>query len=160
MLMLPSIKLNTRNATMSWWPGSISPKPDTHNSPTWLPSAQLEDTRLRSTCRSCVTVSPWGGSGDTNWLALVDYITVYGKKWFLLFLFGWTVFWQDFKEVLAELLGIMAVGLADKSDGIRQLHISLGFLQLILCHSSYSLFVICFMAGYLMYIYLDFFATM
>ena len=36
---------------------------------------------------------------------------------------------QDFKEVLADLLCIIAVGLADESDGIRQQHMTLCFFR-------------------------------
>ena len=37
----------------------------------------------------------------------------------------------DFKEVLTDLLGIIAVGLADKPDGIRQQDVALRFLRFV-----------------------------
>ena len=43
-----------------------------------------------------------------------------GSEAFLLSLFRWTYLRQDFKEVLSDLLCIIAVGLADESDGVRQ----------------------------------------
>ena len=38
----------------------------------------------------------------------------------LLSLFRWTYLREDFKEVLADLFCIIAVGLADEPDGIRR----------------------------------------
>ena len=47
------------------------------------------------------------------------------------FLFRWAVLRQDFKEVLADLLCIIAVDLADDPDGIRQLHMALCFFRFV-----------------------------
>ena len=51
-----------------------------------------------------------------------------GSEAFLLSLFRWTDLRQDFKEVLTDLLSVIAVGLADKPDGIRQQDVALCFL--------------------------------
>ena len=45
-----------------------------------------------------------------------------GSEAFLLSLFRRTDLWQDFKEVLTDLLGVITVCLADEPDGIRQSH--------------------------------------
>ena len=62
----------------------------------------------------------------------------------MLSLFRWAALRQDFKEVLPDLLCVISVGLADEPNGIRQQHMSLYLLSFVFCHSSYSLFVICF----------------
>ena len=49
----------------------------------------------------------------------------------MLYLFRWTYLRQDFKEVLTDLLCIIAVDLADESDGIRQQDMSLCFLRFV-----------------------------
>ena len=62
----------------------------------------------------------------------------------MLSLFRWAALRQDFKEVLTDLFCVIAVGLADEPDGIRQQDVAFAFSALYFCHSSYSLFVICF----------------
>ena len=68
-----------------------------------------------------------------------------GSEAFSLSLFSQTYLRQDFKEVLTDLFCVIAVGLADEPDGIRQQDVAFAFSALYFCHSSYSLFVICFM---------------
>ena len=47
-----------------------------------------------------------------------------GSEAFLLSFFRWADLREDFKEVLSDLLGIIAVGLADEPDSIRQQHMA------------------------------------
>ena len=49
----------------------------------------------------------------------------------MLFLLRWADLREDFKEVLADLLGIIAVGLADEPDSIRQQDVTLCFLRFV-----------------------------
>ena len=48
------------------------------------------------------------------------------------FLFRWADLRQDFKKVPTDLLCIIAVGLADESDGIRQQYMALCFFSFVL----------------------------
>ena len=48
---------------------------------------------------------------------------------------------QDFKEVLTDLLCVIAVGLADEPDGIRQQHMALCFLCFVFL--SLLIFFVC-----------------
>jgi hypothetical protein len=50
----------------------------------------------------------------------------------MLSLFRRTDLREDFKEVLADFLGIIAVGLADEPDGIWQQDMALCFLRFVL----------------------------
>jgi len=59
----------------------------------------------------------------------------------LLYLFRWTNLRQDFKEVLADLLGIIAVGLADEPDSIRQQDMALCFFRFVFL--SLFVFFVC-----------------
>ena len=49
----------------------------------------------------------------------------------MLSLFSQTYLRQDFKEVLADLFGVIAVGVADESDGIRRQDVALCFLRFV-----------------------------
>ena len=55
-----------------------------------------------------------------------------GSEAFLLYLFRRADLRQDFKEVLADLFCIIAVGLADEPDGIRQQDAAFCFLRFVL----------------------------
>jgi len=48
-----------------------------------------------------------------------------GSEAFLLSLFRWTDLREDFKEVLTDLFCVIAVGLADEPDCIRQKDVAL-----------------------------------
>lgn len=61
-------------------------------------------------------------------------------------LLRWTDLRENFKEVLTDLFCVISVCLADEPDCIRQKDVAFAFSALYFCHSSYSLFVICFMA--------------
>lgn len=50
----------------------------------------------------------------------------------MLSLFRWADLRQDFKEVLAYLLGILVVGLADEADSIQQQDVTLCLLRFVL----------------------------
>lgn len=50
---------------------------------------------------------------------------------FLLSLFGWADLRQNLKEVLTDLFCVIAVGLADEPDGIRQQDVALRFLRFV-----------------------------
>lgn len=67
----------------------------------------------------------------------------------MLSLFRRTDLRQDFKEVLADLFCVIAVGLADEPDGIRQQDMALCFLRFLLL--PLFVFLICdlFHDGYL-----------
>lgn len=63
----------------------------------------------------------------------------------MLFLLRRTDLREDFKEVLSDLFCVIAVGLADEPDGIRQQHMALCFLCFVLLPLLIFFFVICFM---------------
>ena len=46
-------------------------------------------------------------------------------------LLKWTDLWQDLKEVLTDLFCVIAVGLADEPDGIRQQDVAIRFLRFV-----------------------------
>lgn len=50
----------------------------------------------------------------------------------MLSLFRWADLRQDFKEVLTDLLSVIAVGFADEPDGIWQQDVALCFLRFVL----------------------------
>ena len=54
-----------------------------------------------------------------------------GSEAFLLSLFSQTYLRQDFKEVLTDLFCVIAVGLADEPDGIRQQDVAIRFLRFV-----------------------------
>ena len=54
-----------------------------------------------------------------------------GSEAFLLSLFSQTYLRQNFKEVLTDLFCVIAVGLADEPDGIRQQDVTLRFLHFV-----------------------------
>ena len=64
-----------------------------------------------------------------------------GSEAFLLSLFRRTDLWQDFKKVLADLLCVIAVGLADEPDGIQQQDVTLLFLRFVFL--PFFVFLIC-----------------
>lgn len=55
-----------------------------------------------------------------------------GSEAFSLSLFRWADLRQDFKEVPADLFGVIAICVADESDGIRQQDVTLRFLRFVL----------------------------
>ena len=59
----------------------------------------------------------------------------------MLSLFRWPYLREDFKEVLADLFCLIAVGLADEPDGIRQQDVTLCFLRFVFL--SLFVFLIC-----------------